>query len=109
MGSFDRLATQAASTKRSGGITDGLEDAYTEEIAALLCLPLMPVDPELAQEFPGLSFREILMTFVQGGLDIAEGDVLVVGSTEYPVRAVANWPWKPTSEDRLLLLLEDKK
>lgn len=109
MTSFARLATLAASTKRSAGITDGLEDAYAESIASLLCLPLMPVTPELAQEFPGLSFREMLMTAVEGGLDIVEGDVLVVGSTEYPIRAVGDWPWKPTGADRLMLFLEDTK
>ena len=109
MTSFARLATATASTKRSGGVTDGLEDGYVESIASLKCVPLMPVDPELAQGFPGLSFREILMTAVEGGLDIKEGDQFIIGSVTYPVSAVADWPWKPTGSDRLIIFLEDKK
>ena len=109
MGSFARLATQAASTKRSAGVTDGLEVGYVASIASLLCLPLMPVDSNLAQSFPGLSFRELLMTAVEGGLDIKEGDQLIVGGVTYPVHAVADWPWKPTGEARLIVFLEDKK
>ena len=109
MTSFSRLATTTASTKRSGGITDGLEVGFVASIASLKCLPLMPVDPNLAQSFEGLSFREILMTAVEGGLDIVEGDQFIVGGVTYPVRAVADWPWRPTSEDRLIVYLEDKK
>ena len=109
MSSFARLATQTASTKRSGGIVNGLEVGYSTNIASLKCLPVMPVDPDLAQSFEGISFRELIMTAVEGGLDIVEGDIFVIGATEYPIRVVAEWPWKPTGEDRLMIVLEDKK
>lgn len=108
-GSFSRLASVTASTKRGGGIgVDGLETAYTENIATLKCLPLDPVDPEIAQGIDGLSFREILQTACEGGLDIIEGDLLVVGADEYPIRAVEDWTWPPSSNDYLLLIVEDR-
>lgn len=109
MSSFAELASVIASTKRSGGIASGLESSYAESIASFKCLPLDPVSPEVAQGIEGLSFREILQTAVEGGLDIVEGDLLVVGSTEYPVRAVEDWTWPPDATDYLMLYLEDKK
>lgn len=109
MSSFSLLATVTASTKRSGGISDGLEAAYAEEIVSLKCLPLDPVSAEIAQGFEGLSFREILQTQVEGGLDIVEGDLLVVDSVEYPIRAVEDWTWPPDGEDYMILYLEKPK
>lgn len=109
MTSFAELASVTASTKRSGGIADGLEVGYVVHIASLECLPLDPVDPKLAQNIEGLSWREILQTAVEGGLDIVEGDLLVVGSTEYPIRSVADWHWPPDDTDYVILLLEDRK
>lgn len=115
-GSFSKLATVTASTKRGGGIgVDGLEVAYTENIATLQCLPLCPWDKrvggsvEVKQGMERLSFREILFTFVEGGLDIKEGDLLVVSGTEYPIRAVADWYWPASAADYVVLTLEDKK
>jgi len=107
MTAFDRMATVTASTKRRGAVVSGLEPAYTEEIASLACFPLDPVSPEIAMGVEGLSFREILQTAVEGGLDIVEGDLLIVGSIEYPIRAVEDWTWKGSTYQ--ILLLEDRK
>lgn len=109
MASFAELASVTASTKRSGGIASGLEASYAENIASLKCLPLDPVDADVAQGIEGLSFREILQTTVEGGLDIKEGDLLVVGATEYPIRLVKDWHWPPDNTDYRILYLEDKK
>jgi hypothetical protein len=106
MTSFSKLATVTASTKRSGGIVNGLEVGFTTEIASLACLPLDPVSPEIAQVMD-FAFMEILETSVDGGLDIVEGDILVVGSAEYPIRAVEDWAWKGSNFKRLYL--EDRK
>jgi hypothetical protein len=107
--SFARMATVTASTKRVGAIVDGLEPDPVTNIATLKCTPLDPVDPEVDQGIDGLSFREILQTFVDGGLDIVEGDLLVVAGTEYPIRAVGDWYWPKSTADYVRLLLEDKK
>ncbi len=114
MASFDRMATVTASTKRSGGITDGLETAYAESIASLKCLPLDSAAADrrggwgmLIQGIEGLAWTEALQTACEGGLDIVEGDLLVVAGTEYPIRAVAEWTWRG-SEYKILLLQETK-
>lgn len=110
MASFDQLASVTASTKRGGGYdANGLEVAYTEEIASLACLPLDPVDPNVSLGIEGLGWHETLQTACQGGLDIVEGDLLVVAGIEYPVRAVADWLWPPDAKVYMILFLEDKK
>lgn len=107
MASFARMATVTASTKRSSGVSSGLEGAYAEEIASLKCLPLDPVTPELMLGIEGLAFHEVLQTTVEGGLDIVEGDILIVDYYKYPIRSVADWNWKGT--DFLTLILEDAR
>jgi len=110
MASFAELASVTASTKRCGTIpVSGLEPTFATEIVTLKCLPLDPIAPEVALGIEGLGWQEILQTAVEGGLDIVEGDLLVVGITEYPIRAVADWTWPPDGTDYLILYLEDKK
>lgn len=110
MSSFDRLATTTASTKRGGGIgVDGLEIDPSTQIASLKCLPLDSVSPEVSLGIEGLGWSEILQTTVDGSLDIVEGDLLVVASVEYPIRAVADYEWSPTGKVFRVLYLEDKK
>ena len=109
MSSFAKMATVTASTKRVGAIVGGLVPAPSAHIGSLKCLPLDPVSPEVAQGVEGLSFREILQTSVEASLDIVEGDILVVGSTEYPIRAVGDWYWPPDTTTYRTLILEDKK
>lgn len=106
MSSFDKLASVTASTKRSGGVAGGLEVGFVEHVATLSCTPLDPVDPELAQEY-NLAWSETLVTYVAGVIDILEGDILVVATVEYPIKAVADWAWKDTVYK--MLLLEDQK
>jgi len=108
------MATVTASTKRSPGITDGLEGAYTENIASLKCTPLDSAAADrrggwgiLIPGIEGLAWSEALQTACEGGLDIVEGDLLVVAGTEYPIRAVAEWEWRG-SEFKMLLLQETK-
>lgn len=106
--SFAWMATVTASTKRRG-MTDGKETAPAVNIASLKCLPLDPVSPMMVQSISGLRFHELLQTQVEGGLDIKKGDILVVGTNEYPIRAAEKWNWRPDSTDFLLLYLENKE
>ena len=106
---FTRFATVTASTKRPPAISGGKRGAPAQNIASLSCFPLDPVDSEISERFGLDSPMELLQTFVQGGLDIKEGDLLVVSSTEYPIRAVGNWTWPPDSEDYLHLIVEELK
>lgn len=99
MGSFDKMATVTASTRRDGVVI----------VASLRCLPLSPVSAKEGQGIEGLSFREMLQTSIGDGLDVAEGDQLIVGGIVYPIRSVARWPWPPTNGEYLTLLLENRR
>lgn len=107
---FALFATVTASTKRRPDASSGLVGAATTNLSSLSCTPLDPVDAELVQRIPGLTGKEeILETFVQSGLDIQEGDTLVVSSTEYPIRAVEDWYWPGDKLDYLRLIVEQPK
>ena len=106
---FARMATVTASTKRPPAMVSGIRGAAETNLSSLACLPLDPVDAELRGRMAIETPHEVLQTFVQGGLDIVEGDVLVVGSREYPIRAVEEWTWPPDSADYLRLVVEELK
>ena len=108
-GSFAKLATVTANTKRMGAVTAGLSGDLAVSIASLKCLPLDPVTPEVAMMAGIEAFAEVLHTMVEGGLDILEGDVFYVGSDSYKVRAVGEWTWRPTATATLTVLLEEVK
>ncbi|GIK42444.1 MAG: hypothetical protein BroJett011_62770 [Chloroflexota bacterium] len=104
---FERQATVTASTKRSPNVSGGKRGAPATNIATLACTPLDPVQPEIAFRQGLENPFELLETFVDGGLDIREGDILVVGSTEYAIKAAAEWTWRDS--EYLRLLLEENK
>jgi hypothetical protein len=107
--SFSRLATVTASTKRNPAtnLATGLRSTPATEIASLSCTPLDPVDPEVRRRLQLETPHELLETFVDGSLDIKEGDILVVGSTEYPIKSVAEWTWQDSKF--LHLVIEELK
>jgi hypothetical protein len=106
-GSFARLATVTASTKRSPDVANNKIGAPATNLTGISCTPLDPADPglqsELQQRLALDTPLELLQTFVDADLDIKEGDTLVVGSAEYPIRAVAEWTWKGSEYLRLLV------
>ncbi len=107
---FARLASVTASTKRPPAPSGGIVGDAVENIASLKCTPLDPVDAELRDMIPGLAGKgELLQTFVENGLDIEEGDILVVGSAEYNIRAAGGWYWSPDAADFDQLILEEHK
>lgn len=107
-GSFARLATVTASTKRTGAVTAGLTGDLATRVPTLKCLPLDPVSPEVARMAGIGAFAELLSTITEE-TDILEGDVLYVDSASYKIRAVAEWYWRPADSDTLLLILEEVK
>lgn len=111
MSSVDVLATIEASTKRSPAIDgDGLRGAPATNLDYILITPLDPLDPELARRLDLDTPNEVLQTFISGSPDIVEGDLLVVGSTEYPIRSIANWPASLRGNDAYLhLIVEELK
>lgn len=96
--SMARFLTVTASTKRAPVIAGGKRGAAATNVASLLCTPLDPVDSALSSELRqrlALNTPHLLLqTFVAANLDIERGDILVVGSEEYPIRSCAEWAWR---------------
>ncbi len=105
--SFAKMASQAASTKRNPLTTSGKRGAPTTNLASIKILPLMPLDPEIAERLNIQLPTEALQTFVDGTLDILEGDFLTVSAKDYRIRSVGDWPWT-TDGFKALILEEDK-
>lgn len=103
--SFDLLMSVTASTKRADYDTGTM----VANLTGVAIHPLSPVDPEV-RKLLNLSAHhgELLQTFTRE-TDIQEGDVLTVDSTDYPVRSVADYPWRPTSAHRLVVIVEQPK
>lgn len=110
MGSFSRMATVMAATRRSPDLdSDGQRGEPEPYLAGIPCTPLDPAEDQQARD---LAFRlrqelnspiTLLQTFVDSAADIGEGDVLVVDLVEYPVRGVDRWEWRGSRYLRLLL------
>lgn len=88
---FSSFATETASTKRSPAAVGGKIGAPVTYLTGLSVVPLMPVNPETVLSLGLNSPREAKQTFIDTIVDVVEGDVLVVDSTEYTVRSVAEW------------------
>lgn len=104
---FARLASVTASTKRVPAISGGKRGAAATNIASLKCTPLDPVDADVARRMNLGTAVEVLQTFCEAGLDIKEGDLLVVASIEYPIRSVSDWAF--LSSTYLHLILDQQK
>lgn len=106
---FKLRATETASTKRPPDVSGGKRGTPSTNIASLACYPLVPIDAQLQERMHLEGAMKLWQTFAQGGLDILEGDLLCIDSTEYPVRYVEEWDWHPDSADRLLIVVEELK
>lgn len=104
-----RIASVSASTKRAV-VTDLKRAAATTYLSGLKILPLEPLDPELRATLNLQTPHELLQTTINGSPDILEGDILVVGSAEYPIRSVAEHPALSSGVGAFLeLIVEDLK
>lgn len=104
--SFSFLASVTASTKRP----DYATGTMVAHLASVAVWPLAPVDARVREllDLPSAAFGELWQTFTTE-TDITEGDALTVGGVDYPVRAVGDWPWRPTGGKRLVLVVEEPK
>jgi hypothetical protein len=100
---FARQATVTANTKRSPAVSGGKRGAATTLLIGLTCTPLDPVQDQIAMREVLNTPHEVLETFVDGEQDIVEGDVLVVGPVEYPIRSVREWVWRGSVYRHLFL------
>lgn len=104
---MDRFLTVTASTKRAPAVSASKRGTPAAYLTSVRCTPLDPVDPELRQRLALNTPHELLQTFVEEGNDIVQGDILVVGSNEYPVRSCGEWVWRGATF--LALVVEDLK
>ena len=100
-GSFAYFTTIRAGTKRAG-----LTSGYATNLVELKCTPLTPVNAETINRLSLKTPHTVSETFFQGNPDIKKGDLLVVDSVEYPIKAVEQWPWQMT-DTRLRVIVED--
>jgi len=85
---------QTISTKRSPSAAGGKVSAAVANLSSVAATELMPVDADLREQVPELAtYARTWQLFVGNGVDIQEGDRVVIGSAEYPVRYVEVWPW----------------
>ena len=109
MSIFTLMATVSASTKRTPAVSNSKFGTAASSIASLSCFPLDPVNAEIAARMGLDTPHELLQTFVEGGLDIVEGDILTVASKDYPIKAVEDWYWREDSANYQRLILEQLK
>jgi hypothetical protein len=100
---FLRAATVAASTRRPPTVSGGKRGAAVVCLDGIVITPLDPVDPETRQRLALQTPHELLQCFADGGLDVVEGDVLVVDGAEYPVRSAAEWLWRGSQYVHLIV------
>ncbi len=107
--SFTALATVDCSTKRKPAISGGKSGAAVTNLSSLKCLPIHPLSnaDEFSKTFALETLVNMKETYIQGNPDIVSGDILVVGSVEYPIRVVQSWPFN--GDTRTRLVLEDLK
>ena len=106
--SFALRATTTASTKRSPALASGKVGAAVEHIASFKCYPPVQLsDPALASHFATKATSLIYETFAQDGLDIVEGDFLVLNDLDNPIRGVNSYPWPGPGGNRLHIIFEE--
>jgi len=108
--SLTRMATVSASTKRSPSISGGKRGSPTTKLASVSLTPLDPVTEDVRRRTGLETPHELLMCYAVGSVDIKEGDILVVGSNEYPIKAVGEWVASPQGSDGFIeLIVEELK
>lgn len=106
-------ATVTASTKRPPAVSGGKVGSPATNLTSLLIVPLLPVGQDLIQEASLQNPREAKVTYAFADSDnvlpdVAEGDLLVVGGTEYLVNYVKEYP-RPTVGSFLEILVLQRK
>ena len=107
---FTLMASTTASTeRRANADANEFFQAPVENIASLACTPVDALDPEIAIHagLIGAPFTAF-QVFVQSGLDIIAGDVLVVGSQDYYIRSIEPYEWTPDSAAVYMRLVLEK-
>jgi len=107
MSAFTTMATVACSTKRAPDFEGHKRGVASEKLTGLYCTPLDPLDADTQYTAQLGNPFEAKQCFIAGNPDIEEGDILVVSSTDYAIRSVAEWTWG--SDVYVHLIIEEAK
>jgi hypothetical protein len=99
--SFAAMTTVTASTERAS-LT-----GFVANLSGLKVTPLAPVDAETKQRLEINTPHVTWETCLQDAPDIRKGDKLVIGAVKYPIYHVEKWPWLPSADTRLRIIVED--
>lgn len=110
--SFQAMATVTASTKRPATISAAGKRAESPAtvISSLKCFPLDPVsqrDAETIRRKYTNAPIDLRVTYCELGLDIQDGDILIVNTKEYPIQSVSEYEWFGSTFQKLIV--EKKK
>lgn len=107
--SIRRMMSVAASTKRSPTTVGGKRGEPTVYLTNIRCMPLDPINPELAQRMGLETPLTLRQTYTEAGLDIRQNDILTVDGIDYPIRACGVWANGITPDGCNALVVEDLK
>jgi hypothetical protein len=99
--SFAAMTTTVATTKRAG------LSGFAAYLPGFLVTPLAPVDAETRQRLEINTPHVTWEVSMQGNPDIKKGDKLIISGVEYPIYHVEKWPWLPSDDIRLRIIVED--
>lgn len=111
MTSFASMATESMTTQREPDYAGGkIGNPVDHLTTAVPCLPVMPLTIEVAASLNVENPFEVCETYVDGDIDVKEGDLATIAGQEYQVFSVGDWPWVGATEDfKHLILREIKK
>lgn len=108
--SFARLLTETADTQRATvDISTGKRSAPTTNLTGVCCTRIYPADQEVRQRLQLQTPHELHQVFADDNVDVIEGDLWVQSDETYTVRSVGDWPWRGTSDDYKVIVLEELK
>lgn len=90
--SFEAIADTTASTKRNPAAVGGVIASPQTKLTGLAIVSPLPINDEKIIELYQLkSPRKSFLTYVESGKDIEEGDLLLIGTETYIIKAIAKW------------------
>lgn len=97
-----------ASTKRNPAPVNGVVGAAVTNLSSVtLSFTPFPVSPETAERYKLESPRKTYVTGIHGHPpDILEGDIMIVGTDSYVVRAICKWTDSPVEYTKIYMEMQ---
>ena len=102
MTSFESVAHVDAGTKRAE-FASGKRSKPTTNLTGLRVTEFFPISPEIQARLGTDAPQALLEAFIEGDYDIVRGDILAIGSVDYPIYALEKWPFAGTYRYRILV------